>query len=123
MKIEVSNGEIVDKYTILLLKQLHIKDEDKLANIAKEFDVLIPLLSQIKYDPLDFKRLYNTNSYLWIVEDELRICEKQQQFDDYFVELARKVYHLNDERASIKKKINIDSKSELTEEKSYEPWK
>ncbi len=123
MKIEVSNGEIVDKHTILAIKLKKITDEVKLKNIKAEIDILNEILFKIVFDFEDLLELLIINSKLWDVEDELRICERQQQFDDYFVGLARKVYILNDKRASVKKKINIDSKSELIEEKSYEPWK
>ena len=81
------------------------------------------MLIKINFQPKDYDNLLMINEALWDVEDELRLCEKQQQFDDYFVGLARKVYHLNDRRADIKTRINIDTNSELTEEKSYEPWK
>lgn len=119
MKIEVSNGEIVDKYTILLLKQDYIRDEAKLANIEKEIKSLLPALKSIPYDPEDFKRLYNINSSLWYVEDEIRKCEKEEDFGERFIFLARKVYKLNDSRADVKKIINEKTNSELTEEKSY----
>jgi len=123
MKIEVSNGEIVDKHTILIIKYNKITDESKLKNIKQELAIIDEVLIKINFQPKDYDNLLMINEALWDVEDELRLCEKQQQFDDYFVGLARKVYHLNDRRADIKKRINIDTNSELTEEKSYEPWK
>jgi hypothetical protein len=123
MKIEVSNGEIVDKYTILLIKQENIKDETKLANVEKELEILTPILSQIPYENSDFRRLFDVNSSLWYVEDEIRKCDRAEDFSERFVFLAKKVYKLNDQRAAVKKLINQKTNSELTEEKSYEPWK
>ena len=119
MKIEVSNGEIVDKFTILLIKNNLIKDEAKLKNINNEIDALLPTLSLIQCTLMAYIELHHVNRKLWEVEDELRLCEEQERFDDYFITLARSVYKLNDERAAIKKKINIDSNSQLIEEKSY----
>lgn len=119
MKIEVSNGEIVDKYTILLIKQDNITDEAKLANVEKELEALTPVLAQIPYENTDFRRLYDINSSLWYVEDEIRKCDKAEDFGDRFVFLAKKVYKLNDSRAELKKLINQKTNSELVEEKSY----
>lgn len=119
MKIEVSNGEIVDKYTILLLKEDFIKDPDKLANITKELEELTPILSQIPYEPLDFNRLYDINNSLWYVEEQIRKCDREEDFGDRFVFLAQRVYKLNDSRAELKKIINQKTNSQLTEEKSY----
>lgn len=119
MKIEVSNGEIVDKYTILLIKADKITDEKKLANIKNEASSLFVPISSIPVNVSDMTDLKRINRELWEVEDELRECEKQERFDDYFITLARSVYKLNDQRAAIKRRINIYTKSELTEEKSY----
>jgi len=119
MQIEVSNGEIVDKYTILLIKAEKIKDEAKLANVKKELETLTPMLSQIPYENTDFRRLFDVNSSLWYVEDEIRKCDRAEDFSERFVFLAKKVYKLNDERAAIKKIINIKTKSNFIEEKSY----
>lgn len=125
MKIEVSIGEVVDKYTILTIKKLLIYEKDKLENIEKEWKSVKDAL-QRKYldtltDPLT-QELYNINKKLWQVEDDLRECEKRKSFTEKFVELAREVYHLNDVRAIIKKQINIKYGSELMEEKSYKEY-
>jgi DNA mismatch repair ATPase MutS len=119
MQIEVSNGEIVDKFTILVIKNERINDDNKLRNIIKELKSLEHTLNKIQYNHEDLLDLFSINEQLWDIEDELRLCEEQERFDDYFITAARQVYKLNDERAAIKKKINIDTNSELTEEKSY----
>ena len=115
----MSNGEIVDKYTILLIKSEMIKDEDKLVNINKELSHLENIVIELNIKKEQKEQLLNVNFSLWGVEDELRECESAKRFDDYFIALARQVYILNDERAAIKKQINFDTNSQLTEEKSY----
>lgn len=119
MKIEVSNGEIVDKYTILLIKSEMIKDEDKLVNIKKELSHLDDMVLKLSLKKKHKEQLISINLSLWMVEDELRECESVKRFDNYFITLARQVYILNDERADIKKQINIDTNSNFIEEKSY----
>lgn len=129
MKIEVSNGEIIDKHTILSIKLKKIKNEDKLKNIQKEYNSLTPHVNEIKslIPDTEFENLYNNlvsiNEKLWIIEDELRILEKEKKFDSKFIDLARSVYHDNDFRAEIKKQINIKTKSDLIEEKDYITYK
>ena len=125
MKIEVSNGEIVDKMTILELKLDKIKDKTQLKNIEKEWAILndcVMSLYQIFSDSDFYSKvdeLSEINSQLWDVEDWIRNCEKEQRFDKEFVELARSVYRLNDQRAQLKKDINLLTKSNFVEEKSY----
>jgi len=122
MKIEVSIGEVVDKWTILSIKVLNISDKDKLVNINNERIYLNAVIDpEILYDPL-VDQLLEVNKALWKVEDDLRLCEKDRDFSLRFVELARSVYKINDERARIKKEINIKYGSEFVEEKSYEPY-
>lgn len=122
MKIEVSIGEVVDKWTILSIKVLNIKDKDKLVNINNERTYLNAVVEpEILHDPL-VDRLLQVNQSLWKVEDDIRICEKDRDFSLRFVELARSVYKLNDERASIKKEINMKYGSEFVEEKSYQTY-
>lgn len=125
MKIEVSIGEIVDKYTILIIKSSKIQDHVKLENVTKELTYLIDILK--KEDPLmtDYaltKALFEINKKLWKVEDDLRDLERVKDFGKEFVTLARNVYKLNDERARIKKEINMKFGSEFVEEKSYQPY-
>lgn len=124
MRIEVSNGEIVDKFTILLIKQENIKDEKQLANIKKEMETLSPVAdSIISRDSVEFKQLYEVNKFLWEVEDNIRNKESKREFDDEFIDLARHVYYTNDQRAAIKRRINDLSRSYLVEEKSYEQYR
>jgi hypothetical protein len=122
MKIEVSIGEVVDKYTILTIKKLFIHDSEKLANIEKEWKLikssLVKKYPETLTDPFT-QELYDINKKLWKVEDDLRDCEHKSYFGEKFVELAREVYQLNDVRAIIKKQINQKYGSELLEEKSY----
>ena len=119
MRIEVSNGEIVDKITILQIKKSKITDPDKLVNINNELNSLSEISTNIGVKYIDVKELERVNSQLWEVEDELRLCEAELTFGDYFIALAREVYKLNDQRAAIKKRINLYTNSELIEEKSY----
>jgi len=122
MKIEVSIGEVVDKYTILTLKKLFIHDSEKLVNIEKEWKIIKSALIKKYPETLTdsfTQELYEINKKLWKVEDDLRDCEYKSYFGDKFVELAREVYQLNDVRAIIKKQINQKYGSELVEEKSY----
>jgi hypothetical protein len=123
--ILVSNGEILDKFSILIIKQDQITDFNKLDNIKTEINTLSSIVKEIikKYS---LQRLYNTlqsvNQKLWDIEDKIRIKEKNQEFDDDFIQLARNVYKTNDERSDIKKQINYISSSEIIEEKSYEKY-
>jgi hypothetical protein len=122
MKIEVSIGEVVDKWTILSIKALNITDKDKLVNVFKEKNYLNTAIEpEILHDPLT-DQLLVVNKNLWDVEDRLRDCERGKVFDDHFVQLARSVYILNDKRASIKKEINMKYGSDFVEEKSYQPY-
>jgi len=122
MQIEVSIGEVVDKWTILSIKVLNIQDKDKLTNVFKERTYLTGVIPpEIVHDSLTDELLW-VNKKLWDVEDRLRDCERKKVFDDYFVQLARSVYLLNDKRARIKKEINMKYGSEFIEEKSYQPY-
>lgn len=122
MNINVSIGEVVDKWTILSIKALNITDKDKLVNIFKERTYLNTVIEpEILHDPLT-DQLLVVNKSLWNVEDRLRDCERNKTFDDHFVQLARSVYILNDKRANIKKEINMKYGSEFVEEKSYQPY-
>ena len=125
MKIEISNGEVVDKMTILELKLDKIKNIVQLENITKEWEILNDCVMNL-FQIFGDKSLYNkvdqlseVNSKLWDIEDWIHDCEKEERFDKEFVELARSVYRLNDERSEIKRHINLLTKSQLVEEKSY----
>jgi hypothetical protein len=121
--IPISWGELIDKITILEIKQLNIKSPNAQSNIEKELGYLneivedngglAKIVKEIK------EQLLNVNMQLWQVEDDIRNKELKQEFDTVFIGLARSVYKLNDDRAKIKKQINKLLNSELTEEKSY----
>lgn len=122
MQIEVSVGEALDKLSILSIKMDKIKDEEKHANVYKEyFKLLVSIEERMLIDPL-YKSLKFVNAKLWEIEDDIRECERVGNFNNNFIRLARAVYHRNDERADIKKQINIKYNSELTEEKSYQSY-
>lgn len=128
MKIEISNGELLDKISILELKMLKIEDEEKLVNIKKEFHTLNPLCVKLfeKFGgelQNHYLELSAINGELWDIEDEIRECEKNKDFGGKFTELARSVYFTNDKRSEVKKIINIITESDLVEEKSYEDYK
>lgn len=122
----ISWGELIDKITILEIKQANINSSTALSNINKELGYLneivknnIGVVEPIK----DLKLgLLDVNKRLWQVEDDIRDKELKQEFDGEFIELARKVYRLNDERAKLKKSINHALNSELVEEKSYKDF-
>ena len=128
MKVEISNGELLDKISILELKLLKIEDKEKLVNIQKEFDVLNPLCvelfekfgGQLQNHYLELARI---NGLLWDIEDWIRDCEREKRFDAEFIQLARSVYVTNDQRSEVKKLINNTTGSDLVEEKSYKDYK
>ncbi|TKG96049.1 hypothetical protein EYV94_07120 [Puteibacter caeruleilacunae] len=123
MKIEVSNGEIVDKYTILKIKTERVKDIRKLRNIRMEFHVLkLAVSAFMDTENLLVKELYDINCRLWDIEDRIRLLEKDKNFGREFIETARAVYINNDKRSILKKRINQQTNSLLTEEKSYEKY-
>ena len=125
MKIEVSNGEILDKISILEIKKARINSPEKLVNIEKEWMELWPLYEKlVTTDEVAWKyaELKSVNEQLWDIEDDIREWEDRYYFGDKFVELARLVYITNDRRAKIKKDINLLTGSELIEEKSYKQY-
>jgi hypothetical protein len=120
--IPVSIGELIDKLSILRVKQIKILDCEKLSFINKEFE----LLYSISYNYLKNKKisnlydkLININSELWDIEDKLRVLEISKDFSDYFIYQARQVYYINDKRFLLKDKINKLTSSEIKEVKSY----
>ena len=125
MKIEVSIGEIVDKITILDLKLRNILDEAKLFNIRKEYNYLKEIIvidNTFDLSSDEYKKLFQVNLKLWQIEDYIREKENEQEFGLEFISLARQVYKTNDERAKIKKEINLKYNSEFVEEKSYSQY-
>lgn len=124
MKIEVSIGEIVDKLSILQIKTGMIKDEKKLANVKQEYDYLYDIVfEEMKIEQSDFFDMVSINQKLWKIEDDIRDKERDKTFDDKFIKLARSVYFTNDERAEVKKRINLKYGSMFVEEKSYSDYK
>ena len=123
MKIDVSNGEIIDKITILQIKLERIKDEAKLKNLKREYEELIKITSSImSTNDILYKALYDVNCELWDIEDHIRDLERNKDFGNDFISTARAVYIKNDRRSELKKEINIKTFSALTEEKSYEKY-
>ena len=124
--VPVSYGELLDKIAILQIKSERISDATKLANIRKELSALEKTWMAhpaAGHDIVELRaRLKAVNERLWVIEDDIRIKEKAQQFDDAFVQLARSVYFENDQRARIKKDINTALGSAYVEEKSYEDY-
>jgi hypothetical protein len=123
MKIEVSNGEIIDKLTIIQIKLERIKDKAKLVNLKKEYDELVKISSSIisTSDPL-YIALYGVNCELWDIEDHIRDLERNKDFGNDFISTARAVYVKNDKRSELKREINIKTSSGFMEEKSYEKY-
>ena len=122
----ISVGEFFDKITILEIKKKKIHNQEKLINVNNELTELrnIEQTYNLKSFQLNnlIKKLYNVNLELWNIEDKIRVLEKSKSFDSEFIQLARSVYITNDLRANLKKEINIKSKSNLIEEKSYEKY-
>ncbi len=121
--IEVSVGELLDKLTILEIKQEKIKDSEKLKYINDEYSVLKDELNKsVKTNPkLDelFNSLKKINEKLWVIEDDKRLCEKNSDFGEKFVKLSRDIHFLNDDRAKIKLEINNHTGSKIKEIKEY----
>lgn len=125
IEIPASIGELVDKITILQIKNEKITDKEKLSNVKIELSYL-----QEKLESLDLIKkvldiaedLYDVNLQLWEVEDKLRDFEREENFRSEFIDSARSVYRLNDLRFSLKTKINLMTDSEIVEEKSYKEY-
>jgi histidyl-tRNA synthetase len=115
MLVEISKGELIDKITILEIKDEKIADPEKLKNVRRELETI----RKLEFPTPVKEKLMEVNRKLWNVEDDLRLLEKKGKFDDEFIEKARSVYKLNDERSRLKKTINIEQGSNFVEEKSY----
>ena len=121
----ISLGELVDKISILHIKNNNIKDDEKLKLIREELKLLNSTLDDHikKNDIQDFlDALIEINSKLWVIEDEIRDCERSKKFDEKFISLARSVYITNDKRSEIKLDINKKFGSKIVEVKSYEEY-
>jgi len=125
MKVEISFGELVDKVSILSIKLRKVRDNNKLQNIQKEYDILVKSMEEagITVASDEFKRLEEINLKLWDIEDQIRLKEVSKSFDQAFIDLARSVYFTNDDRAAVKKEINLKYGSDLIEEKEYVEYK
>ena len=123
----VSYGELIDKMTILRIKLQEIRDDAKLANVRNELELLDATWKNDRASDTDIAeetdRLLAVNQRLWKIEDDIRMKERAQAFDDEFIQLARSVYIENDERAAIKREINTKLGSTLVEEKSYQDYR
>jgi len=123
----ISLGELIDKITILEIKTEKINETEKLKNISNELDKLFTLLNSLQLSKKDLdkylKQLYEVNKKLWETEDILRELENKKSFNKNFIENARNVYKLNDERFRIKNKLNKQFSSEIIEVKSYKEYK
>ncbi len=122
----MSVGELLDKITILEIKSEKIKQPEKLKNIKYELQLLTETWANTGLSNDQTAALKNdlktVNLKLWKIEDDIRIKEKNKAFDDEFIQLARSVYYQNDDRAQVKKAINVLTGSDLVEEKSYESY-
>ena len=127
IKVEISCGELIDKLSILSIKAEKIKNLDKLKNVKYEYDVLYKISEQLRVLSPDkfnlfYKELKEINTSLWEIEDEIRKFEKEGDFGDIFIQLARSVYITNDKRFQTKNNINKFFSSGVVEEKDYEDY-
>ncbi len=124
--VPVSWGEVIDKITILEIKAERLTDAAKLANVTKELNELAAVREREFPGHAALAALAGElkaiNEKLWVIEDDIRDCERAKDFGAKFVELARAVYFTNDERAAVKRKVNDLLGSALVEEKSYAPY-
>lgn len=125
--IPVSIGELIDKITILEIKNENITDEDKLTNVRSELDSLRKVMKNLvmgeAWDASALQdRLKAVNKDIWDAEDVIRDLDRRGEFGREFVQIARSIYRLNDARADTKRKINILSGSNIIEEKGYSPY-
>jgi hypothetical protein len=127
IKVPLSPGELLDKITILKIKSARMRDAGKLANVRTELEALEQIWNASPYAAVDVasdvSALLAVNERLWTIEDDIRDKERAQTFDAEFVRLARAVYIENDERAAIKRRLNVKLGSTLIEEKSYAKYK
>ena len=125
--VPISPGELLDKITILQIKAERIDDATKVANVKTELALLTDIWNKSVDNDTELdscaKELKRVNEDLWEIEDDIRNEERNNQFGERFVELARSVYVTNDERADIKKKVNLLLNSTIVEEKSYRKYK
>ncbi len=125
--IPISPGELLDKITILQIKSERIEDPAKVANVRTELDMLQKVWSESVEDNSELRELSaelkSINERLWVIEDDIRDEERNKRYGERFIELARAVYVVNDERANAKKKVNLLLNSSIVEEKSYQDYR
>jgi protein subunit release factor A len=125
MKVEISDGELLDKISILQIKLERISDESKLKNIHTEYTELTNIGASLLEDEQVYtlyEKVKTVNKALWDLEDSIRMKEKDKSFGEEFIRLAREIYQTNDRRAEVKKEINLLTGSLFVEEKSYEQY-
>ncbi|WP_027487831.1 DUF6165 family protein [Allorhizobium undicola] len=125
IEVPVSWGELIDKITILQIKADRIADAGKRANVERELALLTEKLQPVAtHEAVGavMKDLREVNTALWVIEDDIRDCEREGDFGSRFIELARSVYITNDRRAELKRDINVALGSGIIEEKSYKPY-
>jgi hypothetical protein len=124
--IQVSWGELIDKMTILEIKEQRLKSTEALANVRRELATLVNVAQDILMQRSDLacikKELKSVNEALWDIEDQIRAKEAAKSFDQQFIDLARSVYLNNDKRGNLKRQISALLDSELVEEKQYTPY-
>jgi hypothetical protein len=127
IKVPISPGELLDKVTILRIKSQRMTDPAKLNNVRVELAALEEVWRNSPYGSSeiagDIDALQKVNERLWVIEDDIREQERRRDFGAEFVRLARAVYFENDERAAIKRRINVNLGSSIVEEKSYADYK
>jgi Family of unknown function (DUF6165) len=127
IRVPISPGELLDKITILRIKSKRMADPKKLVNVRLELNALEDTWNGCAYAQIDIQAemsaLFGVNERLWVIEDEIREQERAQAFGAEFIRLARAVYFENDERAAIKRRINLTLGSSIVEEKSYAQYK
>ena len=126
IQVPIAPGELIDKITILEIKSDRISDAEKLTNVRRELGLLVSvrdahIAASPEIEELS-RSLKSVNERIWDIEDRIRDLERDKDFGDDFVQVARSVYMTNDERAALKKQINIQLGSGLIEEKSYQPY-
>jgi Family of unknown function (DUF6165) len=127
VRVPIAPGELLDKITILRIKSTRMSDPEKLANVRMELQALEETWRGSPFAKsgieADVNALLEVNERLWVIEDDIRDKERAKAFDDEFIRLARAVYFENDERAAIKRRINLKLGSSIIEEKSYAEYK
>ena len=125
VNIPISLGELIDKISILLIKEKNISDKKKLSKIGEELSLLKKTLNnKINENNIEnyLNKLVEINAKLWKIEDDIRDCERNRTFDQFFIDLARSVYITNDKRSEIKNEINKKFGSTIVEVKSYKKY-